>query len=205
MIPNRYLLAFHSKYKKLDNGCWEWIAGRFENGYGKHNKYSVKYGLDHYAHRTSWIIHHGPIPPDLEVCHRCDNPSCVNPEHLFLGTHLENMLDAVNKGRLYGWKRPSGESHGRAKLSLSQVELIRADTRARRIIAKEYGVSISRVSKIKLNQSWRTPNGVGGKLTSDQGREIITSTLTQQALSVKFNVCRSTISKIINRSKHEDI
>ena len=196
MIPTRYINSFHSKYKVLESGCWEWQAGRFENSYGKFNKLSAQHDLSPYAHITSYIIHHGTIPEGLKVCHKCDHPWCVNPEHLFLGTHQDNMDDAVSKGRMYGWKRPSGEEHGRAKLTLAQVELIKVDTRSRRVIAQEYGVSLSRISKIKLGQSWNPKEAPGRKLSPEQEVEVKSSELTHQQLADKFNVCRATIAKI---------
>ena len=96
----------------------------------------------------------GPIPENMSVCHKCDNPGCVNPDHLFLGTHQENMKDASNKDRMSTWKRLNGEEHGRAKLTRVQVLSIKEDTRPRKEIALEYGVSLSRVSKIKQGVTW---------------------------------------------------
>lgn len=155
MIPQRYIDSFHQKYRVSPHGCWEWVQGRFNGGYGKFNKRAVKYGLSQYAHRTSWIIHFGPIPEDLQVCHRCDNPGCVNPQHLFLGTSQDNMQDASKKGRMNTWERLHGAQHGRAKLTLDQVRNIQGDDRPRKEIAQEYGVSLSRISKIKQGSTWK--------------------------------------------------
>lgn len=88
---------FHKKYHKLTpDKCWLWTAHISEGGYGRilHNG---KFAL---AHRVSWEIHNGPIPDDMQVCHKCDVPACVNPNHLFLGTQKDNMRDASEKGRL---------------------------------------------------------------------------------------------------------
>ncbi len=155
MIPPRYIDSFYQKFRVSTNGCWEWTRGRFNGGYGKFNKRAVKYDLSHYAHRTSWIIHFGPIPEGLQVCHRCDNPGCVNPQHLFLGTSEDNMQDASRKGRMNTWRRLHGAQHGRAKLTLDQVRSIQMDDRPRKDIAREYGVSLSRVSKIKQGNTWK--------------------------------------------------
>lgn len=79
--------------------CWEWTGkSRTKEGYGVLG--STIEGRNHtYAHRASWMIKHGTIPSQLVVCHRCDNPKCFNPDHLWLGTHIENMLDMMSKFR----------------------------------------------------------------------------------------------------------
>lgn len=88
---------FWEKVRK-SSGCWEWTAYRNALGYG-----AIAYGKPRrpvLAHRVAWELTHGAAPsPDVEVCHRCDNPSCVRPDHLFLGSHRDNMLDMIAKGR----------------------------------------------------------------------------------------------------------
>lgn len=76
--------------------CWTWTAGRYPTGYGMFGVNRVPRG----AHRVSWELTHGPIPAGLEVCHSCDNPPCVRPSHLWLGTHRQNIEDAGRKGRM---------------------------------------------------------------------------------------------------------
>src|SRR6185312_412624 len=84
------------KHNPTLGNCWEWIAGRTIKGYGQLvvNHKTVK------AHRLSWELSFKEIPKGLSVLHKCDNPSCVNPDHLFLGNHSDNMRDASIKGRL---------------------------------------------------------------------------------------------------------
>lgn len=79
-----------------ESGCWEWSGPRTENGYGS-VKVGQAYSTTTAAHRLSYEVHHGPIPPGLEICHTCDNPPCMNPDHLWAGTHLENMQDRSAK------------------------------------------------------------------------------------------------------------
>ena len=76
--------------------CWTWTGARTSYGYGK---VSVGGRLEG-AHRVAWAMAYGPVPDGLHVCHRCDNPPCVRPDHLFLGTQVDNMADAREKGRL---------------------------------------------------------------------------------------------------------
>jgi hypothetical protein len=93
---------FWAKVRKAA-GCWEWIADRTAKGYGR-KRWGSRVVL---AHRLSWELANGPIPAGLSVCHHCDNPPCVRPSHLFLGTARENVRDMVQKGRRPGWRSHS--------------------------------------------------------------------------------------------------
>lgn len=152
--PKSALDRFHASYKKSVTGCWLWRgAPRGSNGYGR-----IKVGgASMPAHRFSWIIHFGEIVGGLLVLHRCDTPLCVNPAHIFLGTHQDNMDDCRSKGRTNGGtKTPMrGSQNARSKLSAEQVIAIRQDDRSQREIAAQYGVSQALVSKIKRNEMWR--------------------------------------------------
>lgn len=127
--------------------CWEWTASRFHTGYG-----SIRIaGKLRYAHRVAYEISFGNTQSRLDVLHKCDNPPCVNPEHLFAGTHKENMDDMVRKGRQRkpGPNTPArGEASGKCKLTDQQVDEIRRRYRRLGIggetsttLANEYGVS----------------------------------------------------------------
>jgi hypothetical protein len=85
------------------NDCWVWVGNRLPKGYGRMCS-GGKSGQVLLAHRVSWALHNGPIPTGKYICHTCDNPPCVNPNHLFLASHAENMADMVAKGRA----RPRG-------------------------------------------------------------------------------------------------
>ena len=111
----RYLPAFKKKYvidKKT--GCWNWIGSRFPNGYGQ-STYAQ------YAHRASWLLFKGEIPKNKYVLHKCDNPSCVNPDHLFLGDQFDNMRDCSTKGR-----SARGSKNGQSKITEEKAIEIRS-------------------------------------------------------------------------------
>lgn len=133
---------FWRHVQKTDT-CWFWLANKNERGYGTFY-YDSK---DQKAHRVAWVLTRGQIPGGLCVCHRCDNPSCVNPGHLFVGTHLENMRDMRLKGR-----------HRRtntAKLSPESVALIRSHPAGAAKMAEMYGVSESNVWAIRRRKTWK--------------------------------------------------
>ena len=93
-IKERFMEKF---FVNETNGCWEWQAALHDQGYGM--LWDADLGKMERAHRVSWVLFRGPIPSDLCVLHRCDNRPCVNPEHLFVGTVLDNNLDMLKKGR----------------------------------------------------------------------------------------------------------
>jgi hypothetical protein len=128
-------------------GCWLWVGATNSSGYG-HTTISYVYRT---AHRISWEVHRGPIPKNMLVLHKCDVPSCVNPDHLFLGTNFDNMQDKVKKGRA---NFPKGEDAGRAKLSTEEVLAIRNSAKSQRQLAKEYSIARSQVFRIKHRQTW---------------------------------------------------
>lgn len=99
---------FHGMYKINEHtGCWEWDRALKKGGYGRFMLKVNGVKLADTAHRSSYIIHKGDIPDGVLVCHHCDNRKCCNPEHLFLGTHKDNMKDALDKGRIKASSCPS--------------------------------------------------------------------------------------------------
>jgi hypothetical protein len=137
--------------KNTKSGCWEWVGPRFETGYGQ----CVAHPETTHAHRTSWLLNRGEIPHGLCVCHKCDNPPCVNPDHLFLGTRSDNAIDMASKDRAH---RPFGDKAPSAKLTWEKVFEMRSLSRAGvsdREIARRYGVSRSNVRMIRLCITWK--------------------------------------------------
>lgn len=134
--------------KRGDDDCWEWTSYRNRKGYGG----LCRKGRSNFlAHRAAWEIAYGEIPDGLCVLHRCDNPPCVNPSHLWLGTNADNVADRESKGRN---KIMYGEAHGMAKLTIAQVETIRASSTSLRELAAQFGVSKSLVSQVRRGDIW---------------------------------------------------
>jgi hypothetical protein len=147
-----------AKVKKNETtDCWEWCGERSPYGYGRF----TKEGKKQQVHRISYEIHCGVIPLGMCVCHRCDNRICVNPDHLFIGTHSENSADMVAKGR-----QVRGTDIPQAKLTEQEVISIRGTHGlSHRKIARMYGVSPSQINDIRLGKWWKhlLPNEEGSK------------------------------------------
>ena len=134
-----------------NSGCLLWCgpvnSSKTGKGYGN---MSVE-GVTRFVHQLAWITAKGAIPKGLKVLHRCDVRTCINIDHLFLGTQKQNIQDCADKGRLATLK---GERSNFAKLTLEQVIAIRADPRTQVAIAVEYGVDQSAISNIKRRRNW---------------------------------------------------
>ena len=146
-ITNSDRDRFWSKVKKSTD-CWNWTAAKTKKGYG----WFYICGRPHFSHRVSWIIHFGNIPDSICVCHHCDNPLCVNPTHLFLGTNEDNTADRHTKGRSRG---APGTEHGMVKLSETQVRAIQLSPLPSRALGSFYGVSKTQILRIKKGISWK--------------------------------------------------
>lgn len=148
-------------WAKVDKSgsCWLWLAGKDQLGYGM---FWID-GHTVHAHRVAWMLRHGLVPNGVLVCHECDEPGCVNPSHLFLGTQADNMADREAKGRGRYPDPPvnRGESHGNAKLTVAKVRRAKRlyQSEERRYgdmarLAKEYGVSLSTVYNAVKGRTW---------------------------------------------------
>lgn len=132
------------------SGCQIWMGCVSSKGYGWVGIFKTNKRMT--VHRLSWILKNGSIPDGMHVLHKCDVPSCINPDHLFLGTNNDNVADRVRKGRSGS---PKGENCHKARLTTEQVIAIRADTRRNYEIALSYGVDQCTISHVKLRRSWK--------------------------------------------------
>lgn len=145
---------------RRDESCWTWTSARNKSGHGRFAVWRHNHMTNLYAHRVSWQIHFGMIPDGLYICHRCDNPPCVRPDHLFMGTQTDNMHDAARKGRTAApasanpLRYPRGARHWNARLSEDQVRSIRASQESNRTLARRFGVSEGTVRRARSHEGW---------------------------------------------------
>ena len=141
---------FWDKVEATD-GCWIWGGSLYNTGYGEIRNKTTRL----LAHRVSWEIHFGKIPDGLCVLHRCDNPPCVNPKHLFLGTRGDNIRDCIQKGR----NRPvTGKENANSKLTLDQAQEIKRELKhgvSHRALGRRFGVGHGAIGLIARGKTWR--------------------------------------------------
>ena len=191
------LVRFENKFiPEPNSGCWLWIGATNSDGYGSFrlNGHWIK------ATRAAWLLYRGDVSKGMYLLHHCDNPPCVNPDHLFLGTHADNMADMVKKDR-------ASKETPRAKLTPEQVLSILHDPRDYRTIAKQSNVSPPTVCAIKRGKRW---NGVTQGQALDSQRRLsiedvqdirkrLSKGETGRALAADFGVSESQISNIKHR------
>lgn len=158
--------AIQRFWSKVEQGssdqCWEWQGGRYPAGYGQFWNEGRNLG----AHLYSFILHKGQVPMGMKVCHSCDNPPCVNPNHLFLGTAKDNTQDMIQKGRLVRTRTlgnyATGARNHKTKLSQEQAdEIRRVYSKGKRgsglrILAQKYNVAPNTIRQII---HWQTKKG----------------------------------------------
>lgn len=152
--------AYHNRYGttvaerlnnrsvRNENGCLIWRGPKTRFGHGR---IAVAGRVKRFVHRVAWELANGPIPTGMSVCHKCDVPACINPDHLFLGTIADNNADCRSKGRFIPL---NGAKNGRARLTKEQVQAIITDPRRQIDIAIDYGIQQPQVSRIKRGQTW---------------------------------------------------
>lgn len=147
---------FDDKYiPEPNSGCWLWTGAALGNYTHKPNYGVLKRSGERrwqLAHRVSYALHCGEIPPGMSVLHRCDMPCCVNPDHLFLGTPADNTADMMNKGRN---RHPLGEENGKSVLSERQAIEAKYSSDSQRSCARRLGVSRGCVKAIREGKNWR--------------------------------------------------
>lgn len=151
VLLERAGLIFWKRVQKQE-GCWLWTGHLIKHGYGRFNCYGSQFS----AHRISWELHFGVIPDGLFVLHKCDNPSCVRPEHLFVGTQADNVRDMTKKGRAH---KASGEDHASVKLTWKKVRSIRERYAAGGIsvrqLAREHGLTNGAMWQAIREKTWK--------------------------------------------------
>lgn len=141
-------IRFWKRVNKTD-GCWVWTGGTTTAGYGKIGL-GGRGGEQRDTHRFSWEMHFGEIPDGLCVLHKCDNKPCVRPDHLFLGTHSDNMIDAYDKGIM-----KKGSARSDAKINENMAKEIRESKENGTTLAAKFGVSDALIYRIRKNKTWK--------------------------------------------------
>lgn len=157
LLPRPQVITIEDKlrsYSKVDEttGCWIWKKGKNNKGYG-----TVAIGGDQkaYAHRVSYEIFKGKLPDGLEACHKCDTPACINPDHLFPGTHKDNMEDSAKKGRAKQPPIKFGVRHPRAAFTTEQVRFIRQSSSTVEEISAALGAKWATVYRCKRRETYK--------------------------------------------------
>ena len=196
-----------------NSGCWLWDGPYYRAGYGI---FCCRGYAEKRAHRFFYEYYVGPIPDGLFVCHKCDVPSCVNPDHLFVGSNADNMADMVHKGRSADLR---GEKSSMAKLTSAAVREILTSDDSGAVLAAKFGVARSTVNAVMSGKTWKhvassEARGRGvrrgerhhrAKITEQDVRNIRTANKTARGLAAEFGVCKSNIDAIRQRKKWKHV
>jgi DNA-binding CsgD family transcriptional regulator len=232
---------FFKRFEVSKEGCWIWTGSKLQMGryfYGaisgaidgvRYFKPGARFG----AHRASWILHYGPIPKGegahgTVVMHKCDNPLCVNPEHLMLGSQQDNVRDMNEKirGNTGGLVVKTGTQHRNASLTPEQLKYVVESTKTAVDVAKEFGVSRHCINKIRTGLSYTEETDLKSlldaeeerkkyrragmanatsKLTDDQVRYIRSSKKTTYVIAEEFGVSQPTIANARRRATYKNV
>ncbi len=187
-----YVAKFERRIQfEPNSGCWLWDGAVSAKGYGRCGD-SYRHSVA--AHRVSYVLYRGDLDGKSWVLHRCDTPSCVNPEHLYLGDGQDNYDDMVLRNRC---NKARGEKSGNTSLTSEQVALIASDTRIYRLIAADFGTSRTTVAKIKLGQTWghincsRVTNPVRRVLTLSDALKIRADSRPTKVVAADYGISAS--------------
>lgn len=187
-----------------ESGCWIWLGQITRQGYGV----ATFGGEQIRAHRLAYRAYHGGIQSGLSVCHKCDTPACVNPTHLFAGTHAENMADKKEKGR-----QARGADISASGLSDDQVRQIYASSQTIKEICRRFGLGRGTVQSIKSGRTWQhvtqgVPRGADGRgirMTEDKILAIFHEPGRHIDIAEKFKVSKAVVSQIKLRRRYKGI
>lgn len=152
--PTKERLLRYVKRGASSDDCWMWLGSLLPRGYARFSLHNEAVG----AHRVSYRVHIGEVPAGMCICHRCDNPPCVNPAHLFLGTNKDNIQDALTKKRM---RFIRGEAHPMSKLTCQSVKQIRSEYKPGMSIQEcvtigaKFGVGINGVMSVVRGRTWK--------------------------------------------------
>ena len=210
MVTTKDIARFWAKVDRTGD-CWIWTASKKRFGYGRF----MLHGRQWTAPRVAWVIVHGSIPEGLHILHRCDNPPCVRPDHLFTGTNADNVADKQAKGRA---RTAQGSLSGMAKLDEASVVAIRhayaSGDASTPQLAREYGVTTGLIGAIIRGTIWQHVGGsvrkglARGERTNNtpftehdirQIRRRRADGVTLQAIADTYSCAISTISRIVHR------